>query len=153
MANTNTYAVRYFSSVPFGQMFSKRQNEQEVQSQLIGYIDGTSPKSKRLHWEKDETDSLYHYPTQTCDHDGFQSQRGCRKNVNTKHSWFFFFDEKPDQRELVASSKEIVDADKSSEIAKPLCRVSPSLSVSSQIGETFTKWLTGSGGGCGGGHG
>ena len=106
-------------------------------------IDGSSPKPKRLHLEKDETDSLYHCPIQVCDHDGFKSQRGCRKHVNTKHSWFFFFDEKP-----VASTKELADDDKASEIAKPPARVLPSFSVCSQIGESFTKWLTGSGGGC-----
>lgn len=111
-------------------------------------IDGSSPKPKRLRLEKDETDSLYHCPIQVCDHDGFKSQRGCRKHVNTKPSWFFFFDEKPDQGGLVASTKELVDVDKSSEIAKPPCRVLPSFSVSSPIGESFTKWLTGSGGGC-----
>ena len=53
-------------------------------------IDGASPKPKRLHLEKDETDRLYHFPVQECDHDGFQSRRGCRKHVNTKHSWFYF---------------------------------------------------------------
>ena len=62
-------------------------------------IDGASPKPKRLHLEKDETDSLYHCPIQECDHDGFQSQRGCRKHVNTKHSWFFYFDEKPSSKD------------------------------------------------------
>ena len=73
-------------------------------------IDGSSPKPKRLHLEKEEeTDSLYHCPIQTCDHDGFNSQRGCRKHVNTKHSWFFFFDEKPD----VSSTKELADDDTS----------------------------------------
>ena len=63
-------------------------------------IDGASPKPKRLHLEKDETDSLYHCPMQECDHDGFQSQRGCRKHVNTKHRWFFYFDEKPNSKEI-----------------------------------------------------
>ena len=63
-------------------------------------IDGASTKPKRLHLEKDETDSLYHCPIQQCDHDGFQSQRGCRKHVNTKHSWFFYFDEKPNSKEI-----------------------------------------------------
>ena len=58
-------------------------------------IDGSSPKPKRLHLEKEEKDSLYHCPIQTCDHNGFKSQRGGRKHVNTKHSWFFFFDENP----------------------------------------------------------
>ena len=69
--------------------------------------------------------------------------------MNSKHCWFFFFDEKPDQGVLVASTrKELADADKSREIAKPPARVLLSFSVSSQIGESFTKWLTGSGGGC-----
>jgi len=63
-------------------------------------MDGASPKPKRLHLEKDETDSLYHCPIQECDDDGFQSQRGCRKHVNTKHSWFFYFDEKPNSKEV-----------------------------------------------------
>ena len=84
----------YLSSTPWllfrfkgdrvDQMLFKRQSEQVVQSPSD--IDGASPKPKRLHLEKDETDSLYHYPIQECDHDGFQSQRGCRKHVNTKHS-------------------------------------------------------------------
>ena len=107
-------------------------------------IDGSSPKPKRLHLEKEETDSLYHCPIQACDHDGFKSQRGCRKHVNTKHSWFFFFDEKPD----ISSTKELADDDTSGEITKQTARVMPSFSVSSQIGKLFTKWLTGSGGGC-----
>ena len=87
-------------------------------------------------------------PIQVCDHDGFKSHRGCRKHVNTKHIWFFFFDEKPDQGGLVASTKGLADVDKSSDIAKPACRVLSSFSVSSAIGESFTKWLTGSDGGC-----
>ena len=57
-------------------------------------IDGALPRSKRLHLEKDEAVSLYHYPIQLCEHDGFQSQRGCRKHVKYKHSWFFYFEEK-----------------------------------------------------------
>ena len=63
-------------------------------------IDGASSKPKRLHLEKDETDSLYHYPIEECDHDGFQSQRGFRKHVNTKHSCgFFHFNKKPSSKE------------------------------------------------------
>ena len=41
-------------------MLLKSQNEQEVQVNWSD-IDGASPKPKRLHLEKDETDSLYHY--------------------------------------------------------------------------------------------
>ena len=68
-------------------------------------IDGASPKPKRLHLEKDETDSLFHCPIQECEHDGFHSQRGCRKHVNNKHSWFFYFDEKPNLTEITDSLK------------------------------------------------
>ena len=111
-------------------------------------IDGASPKTKRLHLEKDETDRLYHCPIQECDHDGFQSQRGCRKHVNTKHGWFYFFDQKPEQERLVTSAKQDADDDKSSKMAIQTGRILPSFPASSQIGESFTKWLTRSGGGC-----
>ena len=115
-------------------------------------IDGASPKPKRLHLEKDETDSLYHCPIQECDHDGFQSQRGCRKHVNTKHSWFFYFDEKPSSNDSLKVAGNVpaknTDEDKTTEIAKHAVKLIPSFSLSCDIGEVFTKWLTGSGGGC-----
>ena len=41
--------------------------------------DGASPKPKRLHLEEDESDHLYHCPVLHCNHDGFSTQRGCRK--------------------------------------------------------------------------
>ena len=110
-------------------------------------IDGASPKPKRLHLEKDEADSLYHCPIQECDHDGFQSQRGCRKHVNTKHSWFFYFDEKPDSKEMDFPMKNTIQ-DQISETTKHAVKLLPSFSSSCDIGEVFTKWLTGSGGGC-----
>ena len=47
-------------------------------------VQGASPKPKRLHLKKDEADSLYHCPIQECEHDGFQSQKGCRKHVSTR---------------------------------------------------------------------
>ena len=117
-------------------------------------IDGASPKPKRLHLEKDETDSLYHCPIQECDHDGFQSQRGCRKHVNTKHSWFFYFDEKPNSKEITDSLKvasnfslEGTTQDQTSKTTKHAVKLLLSFSLSCDIGEVFTKWLTGSGGG------
>ena len=106
-------------------------------------IDGSSPKPKRLHLEKEETACIT-VQYRCVITNGFKSQHGCRKHVNTKHSWFFFFDEKPD----ISSTKELADDDTSGKITKQPARVLPSFSVSSQIGELFMKWLTGSGGGC-----
>ena len=48
--------------------------------------------------------------------------------MNTKHSWFLFFDEKPD----ISSTKELADDDTSGEITKQTARIMPSFSVSSQ---------------------
>ena len=119
-------------------------------------IDGASPKPKRPHLEKDETDSLYHCPVQECDHDGFQSQRGCRKHVNSTPSTVgsFYFDEKPNSKELTDSLKlagnfpiQSTIQDRTRETAKHTVKLLPSFSSSCDIGEVFTKWLTGSGGG------
>ena len=114
-------------------------------------IDGALPKPKRLHLEKDDADSLYHCPFQLCEHEGFQSQRGCRKHVNNKHSWFFYFDEKPSvDLKLVANSLKVPtkssasstnDGDVSSTRLKPGARSMPSFSTSSQIGAEFATWL------------
>ncbi|XP_068734477.1 uncharacterized protein, partial [Montipora capricornis] len=113
---------------------------------------------KRLHLEKDDADSLYHCPIHLCEHEGFQSQRGCRKHVNNKHSWFFYFDEKPrvDLKIAANSSKvptkscassTVVDDVSSGTRSKPSARSIPSFSTSGQIGEQFATWLSGSGGG------
>ena len=120
------------------------------------YLSGAIPKPKRLYLEKDVVDSLYHCPIQLCKHEGFQRQRGCRKHVNNKHSWFFYFDEKPrvdlkvGQILKVATKlcalSTVVD-DVSSTRSKPVARSMPSFSSSGQIGEQFTTWLAGSGSG------
>ena len=119
-------------------------------------IDDALPKPKRLHLEKDDAYSLYHCPIQSCEHEGFQSQRGCRKHVNNKHSWFCYFDEKPrvdlkltlnSSKVLTKSSASSTDGGLSPTRSKPGARLMPSFPSSSQIGEQFTTWLTGSGGG------
>ena len=118
-------------------------------------IDSALPKPKRLHQEKDDADSLYHCPIQLCEREGFQSQRGCSKHVNNKYSWFFYFDEKPrvnlklalnSSKVLTKSSASSTDGGLSSTRSKPGARLMPSFSPSSQVGEQFTPWLTGSGG-------
>ena len=111
-------------------------------------IGGASPKPKRLHLEKDETDSLYHCPIQESDNGRFQSQRGCRKHVNTKHTWFFYFDEKPDSLEVARNVPGVNTIhDQTSETTKHAGKLLPSFSLSCDIGGVFTRWLTGSGDG------
>ena len=59
-----------------------------------------SHKPKRLHLEEDDSDGLFHCPVQICNHDGFTTQRGCRKHVKNEHSWYYYFDEKPDSAQI-----------------------------------------------------
>ena len=47
-------------------------------------VDGAFSKPRRLHLENDE-EGLFHCPAPGCEHDGFASQRGCRKHVKTEH--------------------------------------------------------------------
>ena len=51
-------------------------------------------KPRRLHLVED-SDGLIRCPIAGCDHTGFSSRRGCRKHAKTKHSWYYYFDEKP----------------------------------------------------------
>ena len=89
---------------------------------------------------------------QESDLDGFQSQRGCRKHVNTKHSWFFYSDEKPSSKDSLNVAGNVpgrnTDEDKTTEIAKHAVKLIPSFSLSSDTGKVFMKWSTGSGGSC-----
>ena len=51
-------------------------------------LPNASPKPKRLHLEEDDSDGLFHCPVQGCKHDGFTTQRGCRKHAKNKHRWY-----------------------------------------------------------------
>ena len=120
-------------------------------------INGALAKPKRFHLEKDDNDSFYHCQIQLCEHDGFQTQRRCRKHVNNKLSWFFYFDERhrvglklalnSSKVQTKSSAASSTDDDLSSMRSKPGSRLMPFFSPSSEIGKQFTTWLTGSGGG------
>ena len=51
---------------------------------------GTSKKLKRLHLVGGE-EGIFQCPVLHCDHMGFSSQRGCRKQVKNKRGWFYYF--------------------------------------------------------------
>ena len=81
-----------------------------------------------------------------------KGQRGCRKYVSTKHSWFFYFDEKPDLSifkdtlQVPVNKFPLTTTDDCT--SSQTARAFPAFSVFRQIGQEFTQWLTGSGGGC-----
>lgn len=105
-----------------------------------------SPKPKRLHLEEDDSDGLFHCPVQACNHDGFITQRGCRKHVTNKHRWYFYFDEKPNNTQIEACQGNENETNDQKSLRK--VRTVASFDMSSDIAGDFLSWLTGSGGGC-----
>ena len=109
-------------------------------------VPSASPKPKRLHLEEDDLDGLFHCPVKDCNHDGFVSQRGCRKHVKRKHGWFIYFDEKPQH---VPNQEEKSPKKEENDTSPTLtARSVPTFDRSGVIVEDLLSWLTGSGGGC-----
>ena len=108
-------------------------------------IASASPKPKRLHLEEDESDGFFHCPVQTCDHDTFSTQRGCRKHVKNKHAWFYYFDAKPDD---CLNPVNTDNGEQKGGTSIHSTKLLPSFDISSTIGKLFQTWLIGSGGGC-----
>ena len=106
-----------------------------------------SPKPKRLHLEKDDCDGLFHCPVQACNHDGLNTQRGCRKHVKTKHRWHFHFDEKPNSTQIKEACQGNENESNDPKTQRKI-RTAASFDMSSDIARDFSSWLTGSGGGC-----
>ena len=127
----------------------KRQNEQEVQSQLVGYrwsVNKTNrlPLGKRWNWQLALLPKIRVWPCWVS-----------KSKSWVEHSWFFYFDEKPNSKEITHLLKlasnfpiESTIQDRTRETTKHALNLLPSFSLSCDIGEVFTKWLTGSGGGC-----
>ncbi|CAH3165112.1 unnamed protein product, partial [Porites evermanni] len=109
-----------------------------------------SPKLKRLHLEEDDCNGLFHCPVQICNHGGFTTQRGCRKHVKNKHSWYYYFDGKPDSAQIdtlnVDETKKCEASDQ--KIIPRKSRAIASFDPTNNIARNFFSWLTGSGGGC-----
>ena len=123
-------------------MFLNRENEQEEQIGVVKKSMVHHQNQNGFTWKRTkETPCItvrYKFVTT-------KGQRGCRKYVSTKHSWFFYFDEKPD----ISSFKDTLqvpvnklpltttDDCTSSQTA----RAFPAFSVFGQIGKEFTQWL------------
>ena len=108
-----------------------------------------SPKPKRLHLEANDCDGLFHCPVQGCRHDGFGTQRGCRKHVKKKHSWFTYFDEQPTDSHKLAADEMASPAGRDSKDKKHVHAANsvPSFNRSGPIAEQYSSWLVGSGDG------
>ena len=84
-----------------------------------------------------------------CEHDGFTTQRGCRKHVKSKHSWYYYFDEKPDSVQIESFDGQANNNNTATDqkTARKM-RTVATFDKTSNIAKNFLSWLTGSGGGC-----
>ena len=77
----------------------------------------------------------------------FKVKEGAENMLIPSTRGFFYFDEKPDSKGIDFAMENTIQ-DQTSETTKHAVKLLPSYSSSFDIGEVFTKWLTGSGGGC-----
>ena len=104
-------------------------------------------EKRKLYLQHDRF-GIYNCPVHHCEHGGFNSKRGCRKHIDTKHSWFYFFDEKP-AVQLNRYINEEGTADCTWAIRKKAnTRKIPHFPVNEGIGKDFVSWLSSA---CGGG--
>ena len=100
-------------------------------------------KSRGLQVQRNK-DGMYFCPIDFCDHNGFLSQRGCRKHTKTKHGWYCYFDKKPKTGDdpIKAKSKEFCSPDR-----RPRQQKIPSFSTSAIVAVEFQHWLESTAGG------
>lgn len=107
-------------------------------------VDGAFERPKRLHLVEG-SNKLYYCPVSFCDHEGFQSKRGCRKHVKAKHGWYFYFESKPD----IKAIEESRPASQATEKASERCTTQdiPSFSKTIPLAVNFVNWLQSTAGG------
>ena len=96
-------------------------------------INGACQKKRILHLNVNG-DGIFLCPINDCLHTGFKSQRGLRKHIDSIHTWYYYFKEKPkiNRDEVIEKVKE-----------KMKCSTSkmPSFSLDDGMGFTFLQWL------------
>ena len=115
-------------------------------------VDGAR-QQKRTLILRESKDKTYICPVQCCENRTFFSKRGCRKHVDTKHRWYYYFDEKPSERLIEKGIKQQQSASGASKFGDGLKKRAdttkrPYYSISSGIGKKYIEWLCAV---CGGG--
>jgi len=103
-------------------------------------IDGASHGKRKLAIRRNNNGG-YTCPVTLCLHDSFKSNRGLRKHINTKHHWYYYFDEQPELK------REEIEVNQPAKL-KASTSKKPAFSLEEGIGFEFLKWLCTS---CGGG--
>ena len=79
-----------------------------------------------------------------CDHNGFYSQRSCRKHLRNHHDWFYCFDKKPEINDLPSKIEAVVQ--KNVQPSRSTRNI-PNLQEDTIFAQAFFEWLTSIAGG------
>ena len=94
---------------------------------------GAAHKRRMLHL-KPNADGIYLCPVDNCLHVGFKSQRGLRKHIETRHSWYYYFDEQPKiMREEIIHQGRVK--------MKQTTHTVPAFSLEDGVGKLFLQWF------------
>ena len=115
-------------------------------------VDGAR-QQKRTLILRESKEKTYICPVQCCENRTFFSKRGCRKHVDTKHRWNYYFDEKPSERLIEKGIKQQQSTSGASKFGDGLKKRAdttkrPYYSISTGIGKRYIDWLCAV---CGGG--
>ena len=111
-------------------------------------------QQKRTLILREANDKTFKCPVRFCENRTFFSKRGCRKHVDTKHRWYFYFDVKPSDRTIekyIENEQQSVgrNARKGDSLRKraDTTRIAH-FSITTGIGKNYVDWLCAI---CGGG--
>ena len=90
---------------------------------------------RRKLYLRGNNDEIFLCPIQQCLHSGFKSKRGCRRHIDTKHQWYFYFDSMPlVQEEVFMEARKAVNPVVHS-------KKQPSFSIDVGVGKDLRVWL------------
>ena len=106
-------------------------------------VPGAAKLKRRLSLCKNDN-GIFKCPVADCGHEGFRSDRGCRKHVKTSHAWFYYFDEYPKNifEKEISTEEGIGNAD-----MNPARISSKCIPEDVVFTEKFGKWMCSSTGG------
>ena len=90
---------------------------------------------------RSNADGMFLCPIEDCLHIGFKSQRGLRKHIDVRHSWFYYFDTQPKIKRENIICKTKVKMEQTTHAV-------PAFSLEDGVGKSFLQWLCTA---CGGG--
>ena len=97
-------------------------------------FDGARIVRRKLYLKPND-DRVFLCPIQQCLHSGFKSKRGCRRHIETRHPWWFYFDAIPlVNDDIIMSARQAVNPGVHS-------KKQPSFSIEVGVGREFKHWL------------